>query len=75
VRIDPRARSARAPGAPGLSDNISASLGRCLEHSRVVVEYRGKPRPYLPAPTDERNFFRRVEVAFPGRTRARAHPR
>jgi polyphosphate kinase len=80
VRIELIVRGVCAlrPGVPGLSDNISVRsiVGRFLEHSRVFwFEHGGKPRLYL-ASADwmERNFFRRVEVAFPvqnARLRAR----
>jgi polyphosphate kinase len=80
VRIDLIVRGVCAlrPGVPGLSDNISVRsiVGRFLEHSRVVwFEHGGKPRLYLSsADWMERNFFRRVEIAFPvqnARLRAR----
>ena len=54
---------------PGVSDNIRVRsiLGRFLEHSRVFYfENAGTPQMYCSsADWMERNFFRRVEVAFP----------
>jgi polyphosphate kinase len=57
------------PGLPGVSENIRVRsiVGRFLEHSRVFYfENAGEPQMYC-ASADwmERNFFRRVEVAFP----------
>ena len=57
------------PGVPGISDNIRVRsiVGRFLEHSRAFYfENGGEPELYC-ASADwmERNFFRRVEVAFP----------
>ena len=57
------------PGIPGVSENISVRsiVGRFLEHSRVFYfENGGEPEMFC-ASADwmERNFFRRVEVAFP----------
>jgi polyphosphate kinase len=57
------------PGVPGVSENIAVRsiVGRFLEHSRAFYfENGGEPELYC-ASADwmERNFFRRVEVAFP----------
>lgn len=56
-------------GVPGLSENITVRslVGRFLEHSRVFYFLNdGQEAVYL-ASADwmDRNFFRRVEVAFP----------
>ena len=71
VRIDLIVRGVCAlrPGLPGVSENIRVRsiIGRFLEHSRVFwFENNGRPQMYL-ASADwmERNFFRRIEVAFP----------
>jgi polyphosphate kinase len=71
VRIDLIVRGVCAvrPGLPGVSENIRVRsiVGRFLEHSRVFYfENGGEPEMYC-ASADwmERNFFRRVEVAFP----------
>ena len=71
VRIDLIVRGVCAlrPGIPGVSENVTVRsvVGRFLEHSRVYwFENDGEPELYL-ASADwmERNFFRRVEVAFP----------
>jgi polyphosphate kinase len=57
------------PGVPGVSDNVTVRsiVGRFLEHSRVFYfENDGDAEVYC-ASADwmERNFFRRIEVAFP----------
>ena len=71
VRIDLIVRGVCAlrPGLPGVSENIRVRsiVGRFLEHSRVYwFENDGDRELYL-ASADwmERNFFRRVEIAFP----------
>ena len=80
VQIDLIVRGVCAlrPGLPGISEQIRVRsiVGRFLEHSRVFwFENAGRHQLYL-ASADwmERNFFRRVEVAFPvtqARLRAR----
>jgi len=57
------------PGLPGISDNIRVRsvIGRFLEHPRVFYFGDGaEPEVWLSsADWMERNFYRRVEVAFP----------
>jgi polyphosphate kinase len=71
VKIDLIVRGVCAvrPGIPGVSDNIRVRsiVGRFLEHSRAYwFENDGAPELYLSsADWMERNFFRRVEIAFP----------
>jgi polyphosphate kinase len=71
VKIDLIVRGicALRPGIPGVSENITVRsvVGRFLEHSRVYLFHNdGNPELYC-ASADwmERNFFRRIEVAFP----------
>lgn len=71
VQIDLVVRGACAlkPGHPGLSDNIRVRsvIGRFLEHTRILYfRNDGADDIYLSsADWMERNFFRRIEVAFP----------
>jgi len=57
------------PGVPGVSDNIRVRsiVGRFLEHSRVYYFHANGDEKLFCASADwmDRNFFRRVEVAFP----------
>ncbi len=71
VKIDLIVRGVCAlrPGVPGVSENIEVRsiVGRFLEHSRTFYfENGGEPEIFC-ASADwmERNFFHRVEVAFP----------
>ncbi|MDS1142492.1 polyphosphate kinase 1 [Pusillimonas sp. SM2304] len=71
VKIDLIIRGACAlrAGVPGLSENIRVRsiVGQFLEHSRVFYFYNnGAENVYLSsADWMDRNFFRRVELAFP----------
>ncbi len=57
------------PGLPGVSDNIRVRsvVGRFLEHTRVYCFGNGGDTEVWLSSADwmERNFFRRIEVAFP----------
>ncbi|AGA32952.1 Polyphosphate kinase [Thioalkalivibrio nitratireducens DSM 14787] len=57
------------PGVPGVSENIEVRsvLGRFLEHSRVFYFANDGQAELFMSSADwmPRNFFRRVEVAFP----------
>src|ERR1700734_1506811 len=70
VELIVRGICALRPGLPGISENITVRsvIGRFLEHSRVFYFQNGGEPELFCASADwmERNFFRRVEVAFPG---------
>ena len=57
------------PGVPGVSERIRVHsvVGRFLEHSRVFAFENGGDRQVFLSSADwmPRNFFRRVEIAFP----------
>jgi len=71
VKVDLIVRGVCAlrPGVSGISDNITVRsiVGRFLEHSRVYYFYNNGDADLYLASADwmERNFFRRIEVAFP----------
>jgi len=71
VRVDLLVRGpcALKPGVPGLSENIRVRsvVGRFLEHHRIYYFHAGgRERIYLSsADWMDRNFFRRIEIAFP----------
>lgn len=69
VELIIRGACALVPGVPGISENIRvvSFIGRFLEHSRIFwFGDGGDPKVYLSsADWMDRNFFRRVEVAFP----------
>jgi polyphosphate kinase len=71
VEIDLIVRGACAlkPGVPGLSENIRvrSTVGRFLEHTRIYYFFNGGRRDTWLSSADwmDRNFFRRVEIAFP----------
>ncbi|MBS1143443.1 MAG: ppk1 [Proteobacteria bacterium] len=57
------------PGVPGLSDNIRVRsiIGRFLEHHRIFYFLAGGEESVYLSSADwmERNFFKRIELAFP----------
>ena len=57
------------PGVPGLSENITvrSTIGRFLEHSRIFFFKNNGANDVFLSSADwmDRNFFRRVEIAFP----------
>jgi polyphosphate kinase len=65
------------PGIPGVSENIRVRsiIGRFLEHSRVFFFGNDGANELYLASADwmERNFFRRVEIAFPVREETHRH--
>jgi polyphosphate kinase len=71
VRVDLIVRGVCAlrPGVKGLSENIRVRsvIGRFLEHSRIFRFVNGGEEQVWLASADwmDRNFFRRIETAFP----------
>ncbi len=71
VRIDLIVRGVCAlrPGVVGLSENIRVRsvIGRFLEHHRIFCFHAGGEEKVYLSSADwmERNFFRRIELAFP----------
>ena len=70
VKIDLIVRGVCAlrPGVKGLSENISVRsvIGRFLEHSRIFIFRNSSCRVWLSsADWMDRNFFKRIELAFP----------
>jgi len=74
IELIVRGVCALRPGIPGVSDNIRVRsiVGRFLEHSRIFYFLNDGNEEMYCASADwmERNFFRRVEVAFPLRRKA-----
>ncbi len=71
VRVDLVVRGVccLTPGVPGISDNVQVRsvVGRFLEHSRFFLFENGGEREVWASSADwmPRNFFRRMEIAFP----------
>lgn len=69
IELIVRGICALRPGVAGLSDNIRVRsvIGRFLEHTRLFYfHHRGEKHLYLSsADWMHRNFFRRIEIAFP----------
>jgi polyphosphate kinase len=64
-----RGACALKPGIAGLSENIRVRslVGRFLEHHRIFMFHAGGEQKVYLSSADwmDRNFFRRIEVAFP----------
>ena len=71
VQIDLIVRGVCAlkPGIPGVSENIRVRsiVGRFLEHTRIFYFYNNQAEDIYLSSADwmYRNFFRRIEIAFP----------
>ena len=69
INLIVRGVCALRPGIKGLSENIRVRsiIGRLLEHHRVFYFFSGGEEKVYLSSADwmERNFFRRIELAFP----------
>ncbi|WP_375712096.1 polyphosphate kinase 1 [Azonexus sp.] len=69
INLIVRGVCALRPGIPGLSDNIRVRsiIGRFLEHHRIFYFLAGGQENVYLSSADwmERNFFKRIELAFP----------
>ena len=67
INLIVRGVCALRPGVPGLSENIRVRsvIGRFLEHHRVFWFHNSDSVYLASADWMDRNFFRRIEVAFP----------
>ena len=69
IKLIVRGQCCLRPGVPGVSENIEVRsiIGRFLEHPRVFYFYNGGRSKLYCSSADwmDRNFFRRVEAAWP----------
>ena len=69
IKLIVRGQCCLRPGVPGISDTIEVRsiIGRFLEHPRVFYFYNGGRSKLYCSSADwmDRNFFRRVETAWP----------
>ena len=69
IKLIVRGQCCLRPGVPGVSENIEVRsiIGRFLEHPRVFYFYNGGRSKLYCSSADwmDRNFFRRVETAWP----------
>lgn len=74
IKLIVRGQCCLRPGVPGVSENIQVRsiIGRFLEHPRIFYFYNGGRTKLYCSSADwmDRNFFRRVETAWPVKQRA-----